>query len=180
MEINAKKRTTSGKVAAKRLRKVGSIPAVIYDAKGKASMIEVGAVEFNKVWRTITRTTPVTLKVDGKAHLVLIKDVEYNILNDSVLHADFFEPDEKEPLKYKLKVLFTGTAQGVLKGGFLLKHIPEVAIKAPIKSLPERLTIDVTPLNIGDSICVKDLKLGKDVTILTDGEAQLVSISPAR
>lgn len=178
--LDAKIRTTKGKVEAKRLRKVGSIPAVMYDSAGKSTMIAVDTVAFNKIWRTVTKTTPVMLKIDGKDHLTLIRDVEYNIRNDTVLHADFFEPAEKELLLYKMKVQFSGTPVGVLKGGYLLKHAPEVTIKAPIKSLPERIVIDTTALNIGDSIKVKDLKLDKAVVIVTSGDTELVSISPAR
>lgn len=178
--LEAKTRTTHGKVDAKKLRRVGSIPCVMYDDKGKSTMLTVDSVAFNKIWRTITKTTPVALTVDGKKSLALIKDVEYNIRNDSVLHADFFVPAAKEPLKYKMKVQFTGTAVGVLKGGFLLKHIPEVIIKAAIENLPERIVIDVSALNIGDCIKVKDLSLDKSITVLTPADTQLVSVSPAR
>ena len=72
--INAKTRTTTGKTAAKNLRKEGRIPAVVYNAKGEATSVEVDEVEFNKVWRTITPTTSVNLVLDGKESLALIKD----------------------------------------------------------------------------------------------------------
>ena len=85
MTVNAKVRTTTGKSAAKNLRKVGSIPAVMYNDKGEVTMLEINAVEFNKAWRTVTATTPVDLTVDGKTVKALIKDVEYNIRNDQVL-----------------------------------------------------------------------------------------------
>ena len=83
MTVNAKVRTTTGKSAAKNLRKVGSIPAVMYNDKGEVTMLEINAVEFNKAWRTVTATTPVDLTVDGKTVKALIKDVEYNIRNDN-------------------------------------------------------------------------------------------------
>ena len=178
--INAKTRTTTGKSAAKNLRKVGSIPAVVYNEKGEATMLEVNAVEFNKVWRTITASTPVELVVDGKKVEALIKDVEYNIRNDSVLHADFFAPKADEKLVFKYKVQYSGNPVGVLKGGFMVKRVPEVKVQATIGTLPERVVIDVSKLNIGDVYKVKDLDLGKDVKILTDGELSLVSIAPAR
>lgn len=178
--INAKVRTTTGKAAAKRLREVGSIPAVMYNEKGEATMLEVNEVEFNKVWRTITKTTPVELVVDGKSMDALIKDTEYNIRNDKVLHADFHVPAADEKLKYKYKVQLTGTPQGVLKGGFMVKRVPEVTVLATIGNLPERVVADVSKLNVGDALKVKDLNLGDNVTILTDAEASLVSIAPAR
>ena len=178
--INAKVRTTTGKTAAKNLRKVGSIPAVMYNDKVEATMLEVNEVEFNKVWRSITKTTSIDLNVDGKAMPALIKDTEYNIRTDKVLHADFFVPAKDEQIVVKIKVQFTGNAAGVLRGGFLLKHVPEVKLQAAIADLPENIVIDVTGLNIGDSFKVKDLNLGKKVTVLTDAEAELVSVSPAR
>ena len=178
--INAKIRTVSGKSAAKKLREAGSIPAVMYNDKGEATMLEVNAVEFNKVWRSITATTSIDLVVDGKKMPALINDTEYNIRTDKVLHADFFVPAEDEKLKFKMKVQFSGSPAGVLKGGFMLRHIPEVTILSTLKTLPERIVVDVTALNIGDSFRVRDLKLDKGITVLTDPEAQLVSISPAR
>ena len=178
--INAKIRTVSGKSAAKKLREAGSIPAVMYNDKGEATMLEVNAVEFNKVWRSITATTSIDLVVDGKKMPALIKDTEYNIRTDKVLHADFFVPAEDEKLKFKMKVQFSGSPAGVLKGGFMLRHIPEVTILSTLKTLPERIVVDVTALNISDSFRVRDLKLDKGITVLTDPEAQLVSISPAR
>mgnify|MGYP003297141745 FL=1 len=122
--INAKVRTTTGKRAAKKLREVGSIPAVVYNEKGEATMLEVNDSEFNKVWRSITATTVITLNVDGKEYDALIKDTEYNIRTDKVLHADFFVPAADQKLTYVLKIQYSGTPAGVLKGGFMLKHIP--------------------------------------------------------
>ena len=178
--LEAKARTTTGKKAAKATRLAGRIPAVLYGSDGKSAMVDVDAVEFNKVWRTITATTLVTLNVDGKAHDVFIKDTEYNIRNDEVLHADFYEPAADKEIVFKMKVHFTGTAAGVLKGGFMLKHVPEVTLKTVAKKVPVRIELDVSALNIGDKLCVKDMNLGDGVKVITPADTCLVSISPAR
>lgn len=179
--INASTRKSYGKTAAKRMRAAGHIPAVVYNSKGESTMLDIDAVEFNKVWRSITATTTIDLKIDGGAALTaLIQDTEYEIRSDKVLHTDFFVPADDQKVTAMMKVQYSGTPAGVLKGGFLLKHTPSVKIQATAKNLPERIVADVAPLNIGDSLKVKDLALGKDVAILTDGESQLVSISPAR
>lgn len=179
--INAKTRATTGKSAAKSLRATGRIPAVVYNSKGESTMIDVDAIEFNKAWRAITPTTFVELKIDGKTSLnTLIKDAEYNIRNDEVLHADFFEPAADQKLTAVMKVQYTGTPSGVLKGGFMLKHLPEVKIVATPKDLPVRVVADVSGLNVGDVLRVKDLKLDSGVTVLTDAEEALASVSPAR
>ena len=77
--IAAKVRNETGKKAAKAIRAAGNIPAVVYDEAGKATSITVNSVEFNKVWRNITKTTLVTLDVDGKSCDAFISDVEYDI-----------------------------------------------------------------------------------------------------
>ena len=179
--INAKTRATTGKSAAKSLRATGRIPAVVYNSKGESTMIDVDAIEFNKAWRAITPTTFVELKIDGKTSLnTLIKDAEYNIRNDEVLHADFFEPAADQKLTAVMKVQYTGTPAGVLKGGFMLKHLPEVKIIATPKDLPVRVVADISGLNVGDVLRVKDLKLDSGVSVVTDAEEALVSVSPAR
>jgi large subunit ribosomal protein L25 len=79
-----------------------------------------------------------------------------------------------------LKIQYSGTPAGVLKGGFMLKHIPNIKIKTNIANLPERVVVDVSKINIGETLSVKDLNLGKDVEILTDANLPIVSVSPAR
>ena len=178
--LNAKTRTVTGKTAAKNLRKEGRIPAVVYNAKGEATSIDVDEVEFNKIWRTITPTTSIVLNIDGKENVALIKDVEYNIRNDKALHADFFVPDSDQKLVMKIKVHFQGTPAGVLKGGFKKERNNQIKIKATIADLPETITADVSKINVSEALRVKDLVLGDKVEVLTDKELPLVTVSPAR
>ena len=178
--LNAKTRTVTGKTAAKNLRKEGRIPAVVYNAKGEATSIDVDEVEFNKIWRTITPTTSIVLNIDGKENVALIKDVEYNIRNDKALHADFFVPDADQKLVMKIKVHFQGTPAGVLKGGFKKERNNQIKIKATIADLPETITADVSKIKVSEALRVKDLNLGDKVEVLTDLELPLVTVSPAR
>ena len=178
--LNTKVRTVSGKTAAKKLREVGSIPAVMYNDKGEATMLEVNEVEFNKIWRTVTPSTSINLVVDGKEHLALIKDTEYNIRTDKVLHADFFVPAADEKLVMNIKVHYSGTPAGVLKGGFKKERNNQIKVKAAIADLPETIIADISKINVSEALRVKDLDLGKNVEVLTDKELPLVTVSPAR
>ena len=178
--VNAKTRQETGKKAAKAIRAAGNIPAVMYDEEGKATSIVVESVQFNKVWRNVTATTLVTLNVDGTSYDAFIRDTEYNIMTDSVLHADFFVPAADQKLVYKYKVQLTGNAAGVLKGGFMVKRVPEIKVKALPKDLPVRVVIDVSKINIGDVFTVKDINLGENVTILTPADAEVITVAPAR
>ncbi|WP_296324830.1 50S ribosomal protein L25 [Treponema sp. UBA3813] len=178
--IEAKKRSETGKKAARLIRAEGRIPAVVYDEAGKSTAITVESVQFNKAWRSITSTTLITLDVEGKKCDAFIRDTEYNIIKDEVLHADFFAVSNKKPVVRTYKIQYQGTPAGVLKGGFMVKHVPEIKVKALPKDLPARVVIDVSNVNIGDVFRVKDIDLGKGVTILTNGEDSLVSVAPAR
>ena len=178
--LEAKLRTATGKTAAKNLRKEGRIPAVVYNSKGEATSIEVSEVEFNKIWRTVTPTTSINLVVDGKDNAALIKDVEYNIRTDKVLHADFFVPAADEKLVTKIKIHYTGTPAGVLKGGFKKERNNQIKIKACIADLPETIVADISKINVSEALRVKDLQLSDKVEILSDENLPLVTVSPAR
>ncbi|MBQ0052339.1 MAG: 50S ribosomal protein L25 [Treponema sp.] len=180
MVITATVRNETGKKAARDLRASGKIPAVVYDEAGKATSITVESTAFNKVWRNITSTQLVTLDVEGKKCDAFIRDTEYDIMTDSVLHADFFAVSNTKPVVRKYKLQYEGTAAGVLKGGFMVKHIPEITIKALPKDLPARVVINVSAINIGDVFSVKDIQLGDKVTILTPAESEIITVAPAR
>ncbi len=177
LTINAKTRTESGKSAAKHLRAEGRLPAVLYNSEGKSTMLTIDETEFNKVWRNVTPTTLVSVNIDGANHDVFIKDTEYNIRTDKVLHADFFEPAADQQITVKMPVHYTGTPAGVLKGGFLRKHTPDITLKAVAKSMPARISVDISGVNVGETFAVKNLNLGSGVTVLTDAETALVSVS---
>ncbi len=178
--IDANTRKETGKKVAKQLRESGRIPAVMYDEAGKATSLDVDKAQFNKVWRSITATTLVTLNADGKSYDAFIRDTEYDIKTDTVLHADFLVVSNKKPVVRTFKLHYSGTPVGVLKGGFMVKHIPEIKVKSLPKDMPARVTVDVSPVNIGEALLVKDLDLGKNVSILTNAEEKIISIAPAR
>lgn len=180
LTVDAKVRAKTGKKAAKKLRAAGRIPAVMYNEEGKAVSLDVDAAQFNKVWRNITSTTLVNLKVDDKEYDAFIRDTEYDIISDSVLHADFYVVTNTKEITRSFKVQYSGTPAGVLKGGFMVKHTPVVKIKCLPKDMPERFVIDVSKVNIGEVFSVKDANFGEKVKILTPPETVLISVAPAR
>jgi len=180
MVINAKTRTESGKKYAKKIRGTGVIPAVAYNEKGESTLLEVNAAEFSKVWRSITKTTLVNLKIDGKDNDAYIKDTEYDIKTDSNLHADFHVVSGNKPITAVLKIHYSGTPAGVLKGGFMVKHVPDVKLKALPKDMPQSITADVSKVEIGQKFTVSDLNLGDKVTLLTKPSAVVISVAPPK
>lgn len=178
--INANTRKESGKSISKKLRMQGRIPAVAYNEKGQSVMLDIDAAEFSKVWRTITKTTLINLKIDGQDNQAYIKDTEYDIKTDKNLHADFYIVSGTKPITSVLKIHYTGTPAGVLKGGFMVKHIPNVKLKALPQDMPQTVVADVSKLEIGGKFSVSDLNLGDKVTVLTKASSLIVSIAPPK
>lgn len=178
--INAKIRKETGKTAAKKLRATGRIPAVAYNEKGEATMLDIDAAEFAKAWRSITPTTLINLKIEGQDNMAYIQDTEYDIMSDKNLHADFHIVSGEKPITAKFKIHYVGTPAGVLQGGFLVKHVPQIVAKALPKDLPQSVSADISALKIGDKFAVKDLNLGENVTVLTKGDLLIASIAPAK
>ena len=178
--INATTRKETGKKYAKKLRTEGKIPAVAYNEKGEATMLEIASGEFEKAWRSITKTTLVTLKIDGVENTAYIKDTEYDIQIDKVLHADFHVVSGTKAVKAVMKIHLSGTPAGVLKGGFMVKHVAEVILKALPQHMPETVCADVSKLEIGQKFTVAVLNLGDKVTVLTAPASVVVSIAPPK
>ncbi len=180
MVINAKTRKETGKRVAKRLRDQGKLPAIAYNEKGESVMLEIDAAEFSKVWRTITPSTTINLKIDGQDNMAFIQSTEYDIKTDKNLHADFHIVSGTKPVIYTFKIHYAGTPAGVLQGGFMVKHVPQVKIKALPQNLPASITADVSAIKIGEKFLVKDLNLGDKVTVLNPAEDVIISVAPPK
>ncbi len=178
--INAKIRKETGKRVSKQLRAQGRIPAVAYNEKGESTMLDIDAAEFSKAWRNITKTTLVNLKIEGQDYQAYIQDTEYDIKTDKSLHADFHIVSGTKPVTFTLKIHCTGTPAGVLKGGFMVKHVPDVKLKALPADMPTSVSADVSKLEIGGKFAIKDLGLSDKVTILSNPESMVVTIAPPK
>lgn len=169
--IEASIRTEIGKGATKRLRITGRLPAVIYDGAGKSILLDIAEKEFAKLFKSITESTLVAIKIDGKKDvIVFVKDVQYNILLDKITHVDFYEVDPNKKLRTKIQIKLTGSPEGVRLGGILETGITEIEVECLPKDLPERVVVDVSNLQLNHSLHVKDLKLASGVKIFTDLE----------
>lgn len=178
--LNAQLRKERGKGVARALRAQGLIPCIMYNHKGESTMLTVIASDFYKIWRNITRTTSINLVVDNKTYLAFIQDTEYDIKTDSVLHADFRTVDDTQLIKAKYNIQYVGTPLGVREGGFMVRHLPQITLKATASYLPERIIADVNNVRIGDTFKVKDLKLDKNIKLITDENSLLVSVAPPK
>jgi large subunit ribosomal protein L25 len=120
------------------------------------------------------------LKIDGQDNQAYIKDTEYDIKTDRSLHADFHIVSGNKPVTAVLKIRLAGNPAGVLKGGFMVKHVPDVKLKALPADMPASVTADVSALEIGGKFAIKDLNLSDKITVLSNPESLVVTIAPPK
>ncbi|MBF1438965.1 50S ribosomal protein L25/general stress protein Ctc [Hoylesella nanceiensis] len=176
MNLTGQLRSDLGKKASKSLRKEGLIPCNMYgiatnDGKPAAFSFTVPMTELRKLIYT-PHIYLVNLTIDGKLHTAILKEIQFHPVTDAVLHVDFLEVNEEKPITVGLPVKLVGLAQGIRDGGRMSLSLRKLNVKAPYKSLPEHLDVDVTALTIGKSIKVGQLSYeglelvtGKDVVV---------------
>ena len=176
INLTGQLRSDLGKKASKSLRKEGLIPCNLYgiatnDGKPSAFSFTVPMTELRKLIYT-PHIYLVNLTIDGKLHTAILKEIQFHPVTDAVLHVDFLEVNEEKPITVGLPVKLVGLAQGIRDGGRMSLSLRKLNVKAPYKSLPEHLDVDVTALTIGKSIKVGQLSYeglelvtGKDVVV---------------
>ena len=172
-------RSERRKSAARRLRTSGRIPAVVY-GQGAPLAISVDSHEFSTRFASFGENTVIKLQSGKSVFEVLVKDYQDNLLTNQVQHIDFYHISATKALHAKVPIHVDGTAVGVRNGGLLETVIHEVEVECLAKDIPHGIRVDVTALDIGNSIKVSDLPATKGVKILTNADAILVHIVFAR
>jgi len=177
IEVKGSIREDVGKKTAKQLREQDLIPCVIY---GKDNIIHFHTHKnsFKELVYT-PNAYLVNIDLDGKKHKAVLRDVQFHPVTDKILHADFYEIDDKSPVWMKIPVRLEGSAVGVLNGGRLVQKMRKLKIKALPANLTDEIVIDISPLGIGDTVKVKDLPY-KHVNFLEPDSAVVVLVKSAR
>jgi large subunit ribosomal protein L25 len=183
IKLKTRTRTGSGKSYARKARADGWIPAVYYGHNLASQAIEVNAKEFGTIARKKQLTHLVDLGLDGeKESIAVIKDIQRHILKaETFIHIDFQHVEMDEPVTVECPVVFEGTPVGVKIGGGVLGHpVRSIRIECLPQSIPEKITLNVAALDIGDSIHVRDISV-PNVTIKESPEEVLAVVtSPTR
>jgi len=190
VDLETQLREEKGKQLVKQLRRQGFIPAVMYEG-GKDSLgLKVSEKEFVKVISTKAGTNVIiNLKIStkpktssssktGKDKTVMIKEIQREPVHGHILHIDFNEISLTETLKVQVRVEPKGEPVGLKEDGTLERIIHEVEVECLPTEIPEKLEIDVTNLNIGDSVFVKDIIVSPNIKILQDPELIVMSVKP--
>jgi len=161
------------------LRTEGSVPAVIHDHGKESILVQGDFLVLNKVFAAAGKHHPVQLKVDGKQHLALIKDVDFEPTKHRMRHIVFQAIKQNEEVEAEIPVVFKEDTEIPAEkiSLMVLKQLDTVQVKALPKDLPDELVVDPSTLaEVGDSLSVADLKAPAGVTILTEPEQQIAIV----
>ncbi len=178
MKLPAQKRAP-GK--AKALRAQGRLPGVVYNREYNQP-VSLELRTFDKVFRHEGASSLIDLDIDGDIHQVLIKSVQMDKRHRVPMHVDFFAITAGEVVEVAVPLEFTGTALGVREGGLLDVQRREVHISILPRLIPSHLDIDISALQIGDSVHVGDIAslFPPEAEILDDEDVTLIAVVPPR
>lgn len=182
--LSVEPRTDFGKNASRRLRREGFIPGVIY-SHGETETVKIPIKDFFRLFKgKVSESVLFDIKggsgKEGAEKMGYVKDYQLDPLTGEIVHLDLFKVTKGEKLITKVPVEFIGTSKGVKMGGIFEIDLREVEVECLPKDLPEVITVDITELNAGDSIHVRDLSPGQGVVILTLPDAPVASVQIPR
>jgi large subunit ribosomal protein L25 len=173
--LSAKNRQGTGSPEARRIRREGRIPAVLYGRTGQAVSIDLDAREFVNGVKNISESTIVKVEIDGESHDAFVKDTQRRITDGNILHVDFYEVESDVALRARVSVHIHGNPIGVREGGILEFPLHEIEVECLPKDLPERIDVDVSELKVNQSIHVRDIVLAEGVRLISAAD-QVVAL----
>jgi large subunit ribosomal protein L25 len=165
VKLKAEHRTAVGRSAARKLKTQGAIPAVVYGGKDKPQPLQVSARDVNKMLSHASgENILVELEIAGGNRMALIQEIQHSPLGGNVLHIDFHAVSMDEKIHADVPLEAVGIANGVKNfGGLLEQSLRLLSIECLPRDLPDRVTVDISALNIGDTIHVRDIQLPNGV-----------------
>jgi large subunit ribosomal protein L25 len=181
-ELTIKRREATGKEVAKRLRRAGAVPAVLYDGK-KAETVTVDPKAVLRMIHGREGTTQLlTLKFDGDgggARLAIIRELQFDPVTDQLLHVDLQEVSADRAITVQVSVRPVGEAAGVREQkGILNLVLHELSVSCLPTAIPQRIDADVSALMIGDVLTVAELRAPEGVRILNDPGQAVATVAP--
>src|SRR5919201_1194797 len=177
LTLSAELRVGAGKGEARKLRASGRVPAVLYGHGSDARAIAVDARELSHILHTgAGGNVLVDLRFDGENHLAMPREIQRDAVRGSIFHVDFLEVRRDEKIAVDVPVRIVGESVGVKAGGVIEHHLWDLHLECLPGEVPEAIDVDVTPLEVGQSVRVADVPVPDGVTILTHADETILSV----
>src|SRR5699024_3440058 len=175
---SSKRAEKSKQSELKELRSTGKVPAVVYGYETENTSLSVDENEFIKVIREVGRNGVIDLEVaDSGTTQVMVSEYQFDALKNQITHIDFIAINMQTEVTVDVQIELTGEAPGQKEGGVIEQPLFEVSVTAKPADIPETIEVDISELNIGDSIHVEDIRSKGNFVIENEDADSLVIIS---
>ena len=181
LEIRVDARDKKRKRDVKRLLRSGKIPAILYGPKTEAVALALDKREFSSRVADLEGSHLVRLKSESATladKVALVKDMQFHPIHGDVIHADLYEVDLTAKITVHVPLHFVGKAEGVVRGGILQPIVREVEVECLPLDIPAFFDVDVSRLDIGDSVHLEELAMPEGVTAVYESNFALVAVVP--
>jgi len=176
--LHAHTRLAQGTLTARRLRRQGLVPGILYGPGLEPQPLAVEVSGLRKVMEAVGESGLLQLILGDKTHLTFIREVQMHPIRGTLLHVDFYAPRIHEKLVVPCRLDFVGKARGVERGGMLEPLQRELEVRCLPTQVPKRIQVDVRELDIGDTLHAGDLSLPEGVELAEPPDTPLVTIAP--
>ncbi|WP_141434181.1 50S ribosomal protein L25/general stress protein Ctc [Bacillus sp. 03113] len=163
-----------------KLREGGNIPAVVYGSKLDSKPIYLNGPELLKTMKSVGRNGVISLDVEGKQQSVILSEYQSDPLSHKIIHVDFLAVDMNKDITADVKVVLVGEASGVKDGGVLQQSLHEVSVTARPNDIPSSIDVDITNLQVGETLTIASVKIDGNVHLNHEEEEVIASILPPR
>ena len=177
IEIIGYQRANLGKQEAKRLRREANAPCVLYGGQEQVHFYTPMALLRDLVYTPNAHF--VDLTIGGNAYACILQDIQFHPVSEMILHVDFLQIFDNKQIKMQIPTVLTGQAPGVTKGGMLTKKMKKLPVLAYPKDMPAHIQVDVSTLELGKMVRVRDIKT-VNYTILASPGIPVVSVEIPR
>jgi large subunit ribosomal protein L25 len=183
VNIVVHKRDVTGTRASKRMRKEGLIPGVLYGHGKDAVHIAVEPHALRDALTTDAGTHAilnVTFDDQKRSHKAIVKEMTLDRVKSTVIHVDLQEIRLDETIETTVAIHFEGESKGVKLGGLLEESVREVTVKGVVTEIPEHLVMDISELDVNETLKVSDLQVPEGIEVMADADDVLCSVLPPR
>jgi large subunit ribosomal protein L25 len=176
--LKAEARTEQGSGAARRLRRAGFVPAAINSLDGGTKLLKLNAHAFGSMLRHHTSDhLLINVELDGKVVPALLREVQHDVMDGSAVHADFGEVSLTKKIRINIGLRLVGEPEGVkTEGGILEQTLRQIEVECLPTDMVESFQVDVSALKLGQSLAVRDLKLGDLFTVITGKDVAVATV----
>lgn len=178
--LKVSQREKTGKETAKKLRKAGFIPAILYGKGLEPLPLTIKYSDFEKVYKRYKGEAVIyTLEFENGSlprRQAILKEIQRHPVTDLVIHVDFQAIEEDKPIEIRVPLEFVGKPVGVTKGGILEIMLHELTIECLPKDIPDKITVDLSSLDVGDSLHVADIKVPENVKVVDSPEDTVATV----